>query len=235
MISYIIDENGIKTHAVVPMESWLCITMLAEEDIKKNKDKISFPIVIQNDYPMKHLQKLVPLVEAMDYDSVDKWKKEYKTFFRYMEGLKFKDVSLLYFIRSEDFRRSLSHYEDDGQRDTFSFYYSIVSRNSGNLTLKEAKELHDALYTLDDEEFLNFFNKNYKHNVEEKKIRIEAEINRLFVYDVMEMFPKHMDIYYDIGIKEAQSKLMKYLYSDKKGAKTQVQRALREASDRMVN
>ena len=69
----------------------------------------------------------------------------------------------------------------------------------------------------------------------EGHLRIEAEINRLFVYDVMEMFPKHMDIYYDIGIKEAQSKLMKYLYSDKKGAKTQVQRALREASDRMVN
>jgi len=234
MVSYIIDENGNKTHVVVPMEKWLYYSNLAEEDIDKYKNTEVFPIIIKDDYPMKHLEKMVPLVEAMDYDSVDKWKKEYKSFFRYMEGLKHKDIDMLYLIRSDEFRNMLSKYEDAEKRNTFSFYYSIVSRNSGNLTLKEAKELNDSLYRLNDEEFLNFFNKNYKHTTEDKKIRIEAEINRLFIYDLMEIYPKYMELEYDITKKEAQAKLMKFLYEGRKGAKTQVQRALKEANIRIV-
>jgi len=100
-----------------------------------------------------------------------------------------------------------------------------------DITIHDCKELRNAVFKLDDNGFLKYFNSKYKlKNVKEKKIRIDAEINRLFIYDLVERFPECMDIEYEITPKDAQKKLMKYLYNNSKGAKTQVQRALRQAN-----
>jgi hypothetical protein len=228
--SYIVDKDGNNTHAVVPIEAWLVINDLVEacsESIPKN---IEIPIIVDTNYRRSQLLKLLPLVESMDYDSVEDWQKKYQEFFKYMDGLKYTEVEMLYRIRDNFFIEFLDKYKDEEARNSFSHYYSIVSRD-GTFSLEEAKELRRSV-VLSDEEFIKFFKKKYIHDVEDKKIRIEAERNRLFIFDLMELYPEQMELDYDITRKEAQSKLMKFIFNGSKGAKTQVQRALKQASVR---
>jgi len=232
MVSFIVDEAGKKTHVIVPIEDWEKNNV--NKHVSDNKSSINIP-VIENLCPSKHLESLLPLIEGMERLNVDEWQKEYKEFFKYMEGLKYSDINLLYLIRNKEFIYNLSHCNDENDLDRFIVYYGISKLSGDDLLINDCHELNKALFTLNDAEFLKYFNSKYKlKNIKDKKIRIDAEINRLFIYDLMERFPECMELTYDITPKEAQKKLMKFLYNDKKGAKTQVQRALRQASTYMI-
>lgn len=224
MISYIVDENGNKTHVVIPIEEWDTI------GVKQNNNHTTMMPVFFDDCPNKQLYKMLPLIESMELDSIKDWKKQYKIFYKYMERLKSHDIEILYLIRSNEFIYNISHCDNEDILDRIILYYGISKVLDSALTIDDCKEISRAVFTMDDETFLKFFNGKYKINAKDRKIRIDAEINRLFIYDLMERFPRCMELEYDITAKEAQEKLMKYLYENKKGAKTQVQRALRQAN-----
>lgn len=228
MISYIIDENGKKTHVIIPIEMW----DNNKEEIKGNT-QIEMP-VIEDMCPNKHLYNLIPLLEGMELDSIEEWQKKYHKFFKYMQGLKYKDIYLFYLIRSEEFLYNLRHCENEDALDLFKVYYRISKISGDDINIADIKDLNSAVYSLSDNEFLKYFNAKYKVDIEDKKIRIDAEINRLFIFDVIERFPKCMEVEYDITPKEAQKKLMKFLYKNSTGAKTQVQRALKQAISRTI-
>ena len=224
MISYIVDEDGNRTHAVVPINEWNNI--VNEKNIIKPIIK-TMP-VLEDLCSKKHLENILPLVKDMDILSEEEWDKEYKQFFKYMETLKYKDIYLLYLIRSDEFIYNINHCDSEDDLDRFNMYYGISRLSGVDLVISDYKELSKAVYTLGDSEFLKYFNSNYKFkNISDKKIRLDAEINRLFIFDLMERFPKCMEVEYDIRPKEAQKKLMKFLYNNQSGAKTQVQRALK--------
>jgi hypothetical protein len=234
MISYIVDKDGNKTHVIIPMEEWKENHSAMSKDRIKEKFVLEAP-VIEDLCPNKHLENLLPLIEGMELLDVEDWQKEYKDFFKYMEGLKYKDIYLLYLIRNKEFIYNLTHCDNEDSLDLFQVYYGIKKLSGGDLTLHDCKELRKALYTLDDNDFLKYFNSKYKlNNIKDKKIRIDAEINRLFIYDLVERFPECMTPEYEITPKEAQTKLMKFLYNNSSGAKTQVQRALRQVSSYMT-
>lgn len=229
MVSYLTDEYGNKTHAVVPIEEWLKIC-----DQKNKGLVISNYDQVQSSYPIIHLRKILPLVMGMDNTPVDKWKEQYNDYFGYMNNLKAKDIALLYLIRSSDFRAFIRKSDKQMIPGGLNAIYFIYSKDKKPLTSEEVKKLNDNLYSMDEQSFIRFFHENYRfRDPIKKKIRISAEIDRLFIYDVMETYPLYMDAYYKINKDEALSKLMKYVYSDSSAAKTQVQRALREADERI--
>jgi len=234
MISYIVDAEGNKTHVIIPIEEWKRQHDAEHKDKTKDNKNLEVP-TIEDLCLYRHLENLTPLVEGMELLNVEDWQQEYKDFFKYMEGLKYKDIYLLYLIRNKEFIYNLIHCDNEDSLDLFKVYYAITRLSGDDLSLHDCKELRQSLYNLNDNDFLKYFNSKYKlKNVKDKKIRIDAEINRLFIYDLVERFPECMELDYDITPKDAQKKLMKYLYNNNKGAKTQVQRALRQVSSYMV-
>ncbi|WP_152183158.1 hypothetical protein [Sulfurimonas indica] len=229
MINYIVDEYGNKTHAIVPIDEWLKI--MHEQKISglsvHNYD------LSQSSYHIVHLRKILHLLTAMEKIPVEEWQEQFKKYFSYYHYLKSADIGLLYLLRNKDFIHLLSNYSDENAQELYSTYF-ISSKKKKPLSEIEFKTLHDKIFILDEAPFLLYFHDNYKYVFEvQKKIRYNAEAKRLFVYDIMEVFPIYMTSYYNITKEDAQNKLMQYLYNNKNGAKTQLQRALREADDRI--
>lgn len=229
MVSYIVDEYANKTHVVIPIDEWLKIS----HQQKINGTMSNSYDTIQSSYPITHLRKIMHLISGMEKTPVEEWKKQYAEFFYYFDTLKSKDIGFLYLIRNNDFRYLLRTYSEENAQKLKDTYY-ICSKENQVLTEKDIDILFHKLFQLDEYDFLIFFNENYKHVFNfKKKIRLKAEVKRLFIYDVMETFPAYMSNYYKITKDEAQTKLMKYMYENNSGAKTQVQRALRDADERI--
>jgi len=89
MISYIVDEDGNKTHVIIPIEAW---EQVQNVDNKEKNSQIMEVPPIEDLCVDKHLKNLVPLVEGMELLSVEDWQKEYKEFFKYMEGLEIANL-----------------------------------------------------------------------------------------------------------------------------------------------
>ena len=242
MVSYIVDESGNKTHAVVPIREWEKI----KEDIYFNEDKNS-------SYPEEHISKIINFLKDNNNQSIQSWKAHYEEYYNYYNKLDFVDFMVLYLYRSGFFGVTFSDeiYEniDMNKSDLFLTHIEVsninyVTKNDDAIDWKVYKDIRDNIAVTTEQEFLMYFHSKVKFTSESieyfkqryKRVHKNAERDRLFVYDIYILFgsgfvntPKKL-IFKDIEKSQAQY-IAKHLYKDNI---SQVYRAGKEAQERIA-
>jgi len=242
MISYIIDENGNKTHAVVPINLW---------ETLKTKEYIAS--MTEKEYPEYHLLSIIDFLENINSNPVDSWKKYYEEYFEYYNKLAVDDFIVLYLFRSTKFLTvfdgEIEHADRMNEDKLFQDYFSV---HGMHITQKDGRRIDWNLYTMirekigtiSEQEFLTLFHSKLKlteNSIEDfkrryKRLHRSAERDRLFVYDLSVLL---MNNFSDIQKKkrvldelknDVSQYLAKHLYN---GNLSQVYRAKKEAQDKI--
>jgi len=253
-INYMIDEDGKKTHAVVPLHIWNKIKLDAYASMKS----------WNGSYPCTQVRKVLEFIKENQDLSSEQWQTAYEEFYAYYEKLDIEDILALYLFRSSLLACS---FEDDidefaGEKpEGDSLYedhfvlsrFNILTKDGGKLPRATYNLVRERISWLTDEEFLSMFKKYLsfdKESIKEyreqhKRIRKSAERDRMFIYDVHHLFGGNIcdelnnefDMLFGNGdrnqkdiIKEINIFLAKQLYN---GNLSQVYRTAGEASQRV--
>lgn len=240
MISYIVDEDGIKTHAVVPIREW---QKIKEENFLSTVDIIS--------YPDKHVEDTIEFLKTLENLSVDEWKKSYEEHYSYYNKLDIVDFMVLYLFRSgkfgtifgEEIEQNIDAKDtilfDD---DMFMSTIRVIKKDGSPLDWGMYSSIRKKIGVSSEQEFLSYFHSKMKFDNDSieyfknryKRLHRNAEKDRLFVYDLHVLFSDNwVKISYEDTFKkpeEIAKYLAKYLYNENI---SQVYRASKEAQDRI--
>ncbi|WP_372998984.1 hypothetical protein [Sulfurimonas sp.] len=242
MISYVVDEDGNKTYALVPINVW--------EKLKTDNYVTS---MTEKDYPEYHLLNTINFLGSINRNSVDSWKKFYEGYFEYYNKLDVVDFIILYLFRSDKFLvvfdEEIEHADRMNEYDSFHEHFTI---HSMQITKKDGTRIDWKLYTtirekigtISEQEFLTLFHsklkftdesiENFKHRY--KRVHRSAERDRLFVYDLSILLMNNLE---DIQKKERvldelQNDVSQYLANNLyNGNLSQVYRAKKEAQEKI--
>jgi len=242
MISYIVDENGNKTHAIVPIKQWTEI----EAEMLLNQDKGS-------SYPEEHISNTIHFLKENRNIDVTLWKKKYELYFNYYNKLDLVDFMVLYLYRSGFFGIVFDDeaYEkvDMNTSNLFLEHLSLsnikyVTKEDKSLTWQIYKEVRDKIDSTTEQEFLLYFHSRLKFTnssvdyfkEQYKRVHRNAERDRLFVYDLYILFGnKHVHVPKKYLFNELEKTpaqyIAKYLYKENI---SQVYRAGKEAAERVA-
>lgn len=238
-VSYIVDELGKKTHAIVPIDEWRKIN-----SSKKNKAEESSPM---EDAIVAMYSGIIPAVleglGAMASLENDNFIDVLHNAYQYVETASPSDIALLYLIRNKEFNNVIL-YEDvsgDALVDYIYKEFHITDLNGHKLSLKQIDEMREVLLSnFKTKPLLKEFNQHYKlgDGKFKKRIRRDAEIKRLFIFDVFSYLAKiSPELVEDKGgVGEIITSIAKAIYpdSEEKNAMTQAGKALREVKERTL-
>ncbi|WP_421715815.1 hypothetical protein [Arcobacter arenosus] len=241
-LNYIVDDNGNKTHVIVKIDDWNMLKENSNDNNIKNIGQLSTEkrIVLVMDSSNLFLQ----MYRGFDLED---WQQHFKSVFKFMNYLEAKDFGLLYLLRSDKFQYIMK--KDNLLEVSQEVYenYRIRTLDDKLLDDKSVKKLKKILLENDtSENLIKEFNSSYKIGDKVSiKFRKDAEIKRLFVYDSLRIIPKFFKTIVAMINPEEEKEIEKvfsdtahaeqllshYLYNSKN--LTQVQRALKEADERI--
>lgn len=241
MVSYIVDENGDKTHAVIPINEWVRIKSMSVEDellgyVKNMSDSVKGKFLPSIIFDMSML--------FSNLDVETNIEEIMNSHYKYFELVSSKDIGLLYLMRTADLNMFmlLDFQEENIEKglEEFDKLFSIKNLQGKKLTIEEFKKLqHIFLFISTPLEVLNKFNQSFQIGTTgfSKRVRKDAEIRRLFFYDFSTLypalFPEKLGEYG--GMKEIMENLAEAIYSQnvKESAITQMYKAIRDAKERI--
>ena len=251
MISYLVDADGNRTHAVVPIHEW---------ENMEGKDSLSMLDFMT--YPQQHVMNTISFLKTLENSSVDDWKKAYDNYFDYYNKLDMIDFMVLYLFRSGILGTQFDEDTENNMQadDTSLFDATSISRHQIEVVKKDGspfdwgayKSIRRKIGISSEQEFLIYFHETLKfketsiENFKGRYTRLHrnSEKDRLFIYDLNVLYGQHLVSIeghygkslvtqlehsfiepFDIG-----KYLAKYLYN---GNVSQVYRATKEAHERV--
>ena len=241
MVSYIVDESGNKTHAVVPIDEWHKIDLQKVDGLPYQKSDIEDIVsgsVVRS--------VLFDITMIMSHSEKDK-KLAYvvNTHYKYLDEFDSKDIGLLYLFRETRFNMIMAgeisrSNEADEIIEKFCEMYTIKTLYNKNLTIEDFQKVQKIfLNTVSPKDAIKKFKLYFKIGVDgfSKRLRKDAEIKRLFFYDLSNyftlVFPNDIK---EIGeLKKMMENMAESIYekNSKESAITQMNKAIREANQRI--
>lgn len=243
MISFLVDENGNKTHAVIPIDEYMKMKAFTADEKLIGFFGNMTQAVMGKALPST-MYDLTMILSDHDFESSieDMIKSHYK----YLETLSSKDFGLLYLMRSSDFNMFMmvdASIDTDASNRVLDFFENdlkILPKRKEHLTFDDFEQLQQIFaLSLTPQEVVQKFNQYFKIGVDNysRKIRRDAELKRLFFYDFSNLFPVlYPSEVGQIGdIKATLENLALELYpnNSKESAITQMNKAIRDAKDRI--
>ncbi len=243
MVSYIVDEYGNETHAVVPIDEWENIqSILSPENIsmgtiectKKAMHGRAIPSVV---FDINTIMNKI--------DTEKNINEIINIHYKYLELFDSKDIGLLYLIRTVGFNMYMLldvplNNNTNELLDQFYELFQIKNLHNEKLKYEEFKSLQKIfLLTATPKELVNTFKKYFQLGVSgfSKRIRKDAEIKRLFFYDFSVLYPLVFpDKITELGeLKEKTEDLAEIIYSKntKSSAIAQMYKAIRDSKERI--
>ncbi|TKI70897.1 hypothetical protein FCU45_00460 [Sulfurimonas crateris] len=247
MVSFLMDENGKKTHAVIPIEEWEKIELYIQQD---EQSEISL-------YPSFHIKNVLSFIKEHNDLSLSEWQTVYENFYSYYKKLDIKDVMALQLFRAGILGRAYIEnnivvYEELFKPRPIKF---LIEKDGSPIKEKSLKILREAVANCSEYNFLDIFNKTVSfdpdlisdYRSEYKRLRRDAERDRMFIYDLdvlysIQMFNSDKEFQQiftndeNISIGEFRGLINKYiaehLYN---GNVSQVYRAAKEGAERVQN
>lgn len=241
MISYLVDEDGNRSHAVVPIHEW---KNMQRKDYLSTLDFMTFP--------EKHVINILNFLETLENYSIDDWKKSYDSYFDYYNKLDMIDFMVLYLFRSGTLGTLFDEETEKnmGENDTSLFDDTDRMHMTRIQLLKKDGSMFDwGAYTSvrkkigisSEQEFLTYFHETLKFTdtsieyfkTKYKRLHRNSEKDRLFIYDLnvlyADSFVKPEKDFF-IEPQSVAKYLAKHLYN---GNISQVYRATKEANERV--
>lgn len=239
-VSYIVDEFGKKTHAIIPMDEWRKYLASKKDDNNSKNSMIDVVEEIYSGVIPAVLEGLGLMSSIEDENFLDKLRATYQ----FVEVASCSDIALLYLIRNIEFNNLILH--DDISGDALVEYvykeYYITDLQGQKLSLKQIDEMREIfLSNFHTKSLLKEFNKHYKlgDGTFKKRIRRDAEIKRLFLFDILTNLVRIMPDFSEDKdrVDELTTSIAKALYPDSeiKNAMTQANKTLREVKERTFN
>jgi hypothetical protein len=237
MVSYIVDKYNKKTHAVVQIDEWNDI--INDVNSKAVKSIIDGTQGLTQGTNKTTIPALVHSMSALSMMESPTFLKALKEIFWYVSSASPSEIGLLYLLRTDEFAEFINSDFNEENIKRFQLDFHITDLQGLPLSLKKAKSLKyiilnsgvpDAII----KEFRISFLIGAKNN--HKRVRRDADIKRLFIFDALEYLPKIFpELIMDIDIYK--NDLSKSLYPDntKDSAMAQLNKAHREAKDRVYS
>lgn len=256
-IGYITDKNGDRTHAVIPIQEWDRIREMAYSSQHRRFEA----------YPVQHLKNVLEFIIKTRDLNVNDWRQKYEEFYSYYNELSVEDIMVLYIFRSGGFSIEsndfiMQFFNEDNEQDEAEFE-AMVWDASGSMGIRTVNGqevtptpfllIGSSIANTSEEEFIKKFYTQlsidfgtidyFKHV--HKRIRKEAERDRLFIYDLTVLFAddkcgladEYAFLFTDESkpsSKDIKAAVVKYiasrLYNDNP---SQVYRAAKEAVERV--
>jgi len=240
-VQYLINNSGKKTHAVVPIELWETILDKLNNKVEPNLTDIVYDNHANIIFDSYHL-----FSSMLQNISVEKWQKDFNSLNSYINFFNANEIGLLYLLRNDEFKFSLNHTDIEVSIENLSVNYKIRKLDNTPLESQDINVLQTIFKNYSQEILIKEFNKLFKIGDKVNiKFRKDAEIKRLFIYDVLKIIPNYLTQlakHFNDSEKakneindltDAEIHLAHYLYNSKN--LTQVQRALKEADERINN
>lgn len=204
MVNYIVDEDGIKTHAVIPIDEW-------------EKMQINIPEK-STSFFNSQLATVTAFIKDNNHLNINEWKEAYEKHFSYYKKLEFEDFLALHLLRT-------SYITDARVQDNIvlvpeGFGFSmrpvkwLLEKDGTVIKEKSLKLLKDAKKSGSEKNFLEVFHQvvyfdpdliaDYRSDYQ--RLRRDAERDRLFIYD--------LDSRYAVGAKGNDKEFEKIFTND---------------------
>jgi len=234
MINYIVDEHGNKTHAIVPIDTW--------NNIKNGVDENSVKAIIDGamDLSVGTIPVLMHSMGAFSFMDSPTFSSVLKDMFWYINSASPSEIGLMYLLRTAEFSEYIMNSDlDEKNIERLSSEFYISDLQGYPLSLEKAQNLRSVIMgSINPESLLKEFRKHFiigsKNN--KKRIRRDAEMKRLFIFDALDFFPRVMpELMIDESIEGFKDDLSTILYPEntRESAIAQLNKAYREAKDRI--
>lgn len=242
-ISYITDNDGNKTHTVIPWTVWENMKeILIDSKIKYGTENdANMTEEYQPFYLIQHYSDINFLLGKLNQYSNNNWKSLYENYFKYYDVLSQYDIQLLYFFRKGIL---LNPKNPKNLKEHLEFLfnnYGFTTLNDEKVDIENFEKLHVNSYMLNEISFLQYFNLNFKvreYDYKNVRLKRKSERDRLFIFDCIQFCElsdyladimkeiKHMDVVIEKRRNQIVNQLANYFYN---GNKSQVYRAKQEA------
>lgn len=233
-VSYI-TNHGELTHAVVPIELWESIVDGVHDSNMAEIETKTLNLSKKTTTPGFSSIALIMQLDSPEF------LESLKHHFWYLSTASAHDIALLYLIRTHEFLEYMDADEVFTEEDLEYLYseFCIVDLQGQKLKQDKANKLRKLLLNnFDPHDMLNEFKKSYRFKASShtKRIRRDAEMKRIFIFDILEVVPQIMpDAISDIdGLKETMASAI-YPNNTPESAMAQLNKAHREARDRILN
>ncbi len=232
MISYLVDEYGKRTHAVIPIDEWEAIQKLNPEN----------QLAIDLDDIVPFMGETIVLLSSLN--SADTFQNDLQNRFAYFQSLSANDIALLYLIRSPQFEQQVKHHSySQGIAELLFNDFKITGVNGEKLS-KDAFQDLKKIYmdSFSNMEFLQKFMQKFSFGKvdNKKRIRRDAELKRIVTYDLSLYISRLMKsnptkLTQGDDFKTFLERLVSVMYpnSTPKSAMAQMNKALDEAKKRI--
>ena len=237
MVSFIVDENNKKTHAVIPIKEWNEIVDGIHD--KGVKAIIDGTIGMINGDNKTIIPALISSLHILNMFESPTFLNALKEMYWYVSSASPSEIGLMYLLRTDEFATYIHSQLDEENIKRIHEDFYITDLQGTLLSLKKAKRLQSMILNntaMDGilKEFRISFIIGVKNN--QKRVRRGADIKRFFIFDALEYFPKAFpDLVLDIDVYK--NDLATHLYPDntKESAMAQLNKAYREAKDRIYS
>jgi len=237
MISYIVDEHNKKTHVVISIDEWNdIINNMSSKAVKSIVDGTLGVVEGTNKIIIPALMHAMSALSVLESPT---FLQALKEIYWYISSASPSEIGFMYLMRTDEFAEYINSDLNNENIKRLKSDFHITDLQGMPLTLKKANTLKSSILgnAVPDailKEFRASCLIGKKNN--QKRVRRDADIKRLFIFDALEYFPKvYTDLFVDID--KYKNDLSKYLYPDntKDSAMAQLNKAHREAKDRIYS
>lgn len=236
MINYIIDENGNKTHVVVPIDKWNELSIDMDINQKETTKLLNETIGTKgNGIPvLYHAISLLSLIESPTFSSA------LKEILWYINNASASEIGFMYLLRTPEFIEFINKNSFDNnsiQQLTKDFY--ITDLQGEPLSTEKLEIFYSIIInSATPDQMLKHLKTiciiGIKNN--KKRIRRDADMKRLFIFDVVENFTTVMpELIKDMDSFKRSLALALYPENTEDSAMAQFNKAHREAKDRIYS
>jgi len=237
MVSYIVDEAGKKTHAVIPINDWNSI--VDELNDKNAKAIIDGTLNLNNGTNKTVIPSIISSVSILTMLDSPTFLKGLEELFWFVKSASPSEIGFMYLLRTDEFAEYIYSEFNEENIKKLHVDFHITDLQGIPLSLEKSKKLQSIVIdntSLDAvlKEFRVSYMIGAKNN--QKRVRRDAEIKRFFIFDALDYLPKVFpDLVMDIDAYKYELSIHLYPDNTKESAMAQLNKAHREAKDRIYS